>query len=374
MSPDEFRAEFRDIRTPSESVRDPESGLFARIREWNDLFPWLKLGRTLRLAGSPPLVLFTFLCLGLWWLGESWILAESAPRRELWSPEEWSSDDAMFGAVVHPMETVTRLAYMTSPSSIYQLPARTVAWRFLVGTCWSLLVWTPVALLLTRQGGLLTAGRPMMSLRAGLRHAFSRMPRAWLTALVPSACLAMIALMIFVIGKVCQWVEGVAVIEIALAIVLALIAITCGLLAFGSHFAIPLGWAALANEQNPDPLDSLSRGYEYLLRRPLQLAAYLILSFLMIFVIWALVSGIAAAATSVAEMALVTSGGPPSLIGRVTTVLSWFPVAVAVTLGWGLVGGVYLLLRCDAGGQEVEDIWMAPLKPPPPLPSLPSTG
>ena len=359
MSPDDSRA----ARTPFDSRRNPESGLFERIREWNDVFPWLRLARTLRLAGSPPLVLLTFVCLGLWWQGESLILVESAQR---------VADDTMFGNAARPIETVARLAYATSPSSVYQLPARTVAWRFLVGTGWSLLVWTPVALLLTRQGGLLTAGRPMMSLRAGLQHAFSRMPRAWLTALVPTACVAMIALLIFVLGKMGQWVQGVAVIEIPIAIVCALIAIACGLLAFGSHFAIPLGWAALANEQNPDPLDSLSRGYEYLLRRPLQLVAYLVLSLVMILVIWALASGIAAAATSVAGMVLGTGEGSPSLMRRVATVLNWFPIAVVVTLGWGLVGGLYLLLRCDAGGQEVEDLWIPPVKPQPPLPSVPT--
>ena len=59
------------------------------------------------------------------------------------------------------------------------------------------------------------------------------------------------------------------------AAIAALLAIPCGVLVFGANFAVPLGWAAMAVEREPDPLDALSRGYEYLYRRPLQLVMYL---------------------------------------------------------------------------------------------------
>ena len=363
MNPDDSRPVF----ARSDAHRHPELGLFERIHEWNDVFPWFRLARTLRMAGSPPLVLLTFLWLGLWWLGAWWILGESGRNHD-----RWIADQSALGAAARPIETVVRLAYTTSPSSLHGVLARPVAWRFLLGTAWSLLLWAPLALLLTRQGGLLTAGRPMISLGSGLQQAFSRMPRAWLTALVPAACVAMIAVLLFVFGKLCQWIEGIAAIDVVLAILLSMIAIASGLLAFGSHFAIPMSWAALANEQNPDPLDSLSRGYEYLLRRPLQLVAYLILSLIIVLVIWSLATGVASAGTSVSHVVLGNDAEGSSLTNRVATVLSWFPVAVAVTLAWGLVGGSYLLLRCDAGGQEVEDIWVPPLKPEPPLPSVPT--
>ena len=162
-------------------------------------------------------------------------------------------------------------------------------------------------------------------------------------------------------------------IESLLAILVAVIAVLCGLLAFGSHFAIPLGWAALAQERSPDPLDSLSRGYEYLFRRPLHLIGYGTLALVLVLMIGGLATGVAAAGVSVSEIALGSNASAQSLVQRVAGVLTWLPIAVAVTLAWGLIGGVYLMLRCDAGGQEVEDIWMPPVTPRVPLPKVPNT-
>jgi hypothetical protein len=199
------------------------------------------------------------------------------------------------------------------------------------------------------------------------------MLRAWLTALVPTACLVMILLFIYLLGVIGRLTEGIVVIEIIVALMVALAAIVGGLFAFGSHFAIPFGWAAIANEQNPDPLDSLSRGYEYLFRRPLQLAAYILISLLILLVVGGLVWGVAWSASQLTHVVLLQHEASQSLLERTILVISYFPIAVMLTLGWGLVGGVYLLLRHDAGGQDVEDIWIPPVRPQSPLPTVPST-
>ena len=49
---------------------DLEAGLLARVREWTDVFPWLRLGRTLRVAGSPPLVFLMATTFAVWCLGQ----------------------------------------------------------------------------------------------------------------------------------------------------------------------------------------------------------------------------------------------------------------------------------------------------------------
>ena len=53
-----------------------ETGLLGRVREWTDIVPWLRLGRTLRVAGSPPLVLLTAVTFAFWWLGQRLIFGE----------------------------------------------------------------------------------------------------------------------------------------------------------------------------------------------------------------------------------------------------------------------------------------------------------
>ena len=350
--------------TRSRSRRDPESGLFERTREWYDLFPWMRLVRVLRLAGSPPCILLTFLCLGIWWFGQQQILAAVG---EIPSDRKIS---ARWSAVASPFVESTDVAFETSPTWIYALPLKSQALRWLLATAWTLIVWTPIALLLMRQGALLTAGRSMAGLREALGIASARVPRAWVAALVPTICVAVIALPVFLLGLAGTWVGRIEWLETAVAIAMALVAILAGVLAFGAHFAVPLGWAAIASESNPDPLDSLSRGYEYLLRRPLSLLLYGALGMVLTFVVAALASGIASAAVMVVEVVLQYSDDSESLLNRTANILHWFPVAVAVTRAWGLVGGVFVLLRRDAGGQEVEDVWIPPAEPAPPLPSL----
>ena len=51
------------------------------------------------------------------------------------------------------------------------------------------------------------------------------------------------------------------------------------------------------------------------------------------------------------------SGCSPNVSLIAQRIFGAFPTVVVLTLLWGLVGGVYLLLRYDAGGQEVEDLW-----------------
>ena len=349
-------------------VQDPETGMFERLREWNDLFPWFRLTRTLRMAASPPLVLLTIAAVGIWLAGQWMILGDRIPLAGV-----DHGGQGAWGAAYRPARWFTGLAYLTSPSTLHQLPARSVGWRWLLGSFWSLLIWTPLGLLLARQGALLTAGRPMVGLKSGLQLAVQRMMRAWVVALVPLLCVAAISLLLFLAGKLALLLEGVPGLEMLAAVIVAILAIPCGLLAFGSHFAIPLGWAALVNEQHPDPLDSLSRGYEYFLRRPLQLVGYCLLALLLLSIIGLLAAGVSASAISVttAVLGMGSDGNAPMLVRRVAALLSWFPVAVMVTLAWGLSGGIYLLLRRDAGGQEVEDVWLPPSDPQPPLPSLP---
>ncbi len=125
------------------------------------------------------------------------------------------------------------------------------------------------------------------------------------------------------------------------------------------------------NEQDPDPLDALSRGYEYLFRRPIQLVFYVLFSVLLLTVVGSLASAVAWSASEIATSALWFVGSSDAL-QRITSSILWrFPAVVVLTLTWSLVGGVYLLLRYDAGGQEVEDLWQPTPPERPSLPDLP---
>ena len=80
------------------------------------------------------------------------------------------------------------------------------------------------------------------------------------------------------------------------------LAVPAGLLAFGALFAIPLALVAMVNESDPDLFDSLSRGYEYLMRRPLSIVWYSLVCILLIYVISQFLSGIAFASQTLSAL------------------------------------------------------------------------
>ena len=247
-----------------------------------------------------------------------------------------------------------------------------VWWKTLLGIGWSVFVWTPVAILLSRQGGLLTAGRSLMPLSAALSLALSRTLAGWLAAVVPLGCIGVFAVLIMMIGWISGLFGDITWLNSILAGVTLLFAIPCGLLAFGANVAIPLSWGALANERDPDAMDSLSRGYEYLFRRPLHLAAYLLISAIIASIVSILAVGVTRTAIQINSQLLKFADAADGMVITSTDLLGHLPVVVLLTAIWSLLGGVYLLLRYDAGGQEVEDLWQADACPKPPLPSIPS--
>jgi hypothetical protein len=329
---------------------DLESGLLTRVREWPDVFPWIRLGRTLRAAASPTLIALTSLAFAIWCGGNEWL--ESSPQAATSDVE--IAANGLSGRLNELQQYLQSLIATTS--------IRTEStWWLVAELLWSILIWTPVALLLSRQGALLTAGRTMVGFRQGLSLSLQRTPAGWLAAIVPLACTIMIGLMILVVGWVAKISGGITFIATAFSIIAVLIGIPCGVLAFGSNVAVPLSWAALANEPDPDALDSLSRGYEYLFRRPLQLVLYVIVSMVILGIVGLLATGIAEAASAVTQFMLGWGGSPEGVTRAVQAIYRQLP----------FVGGVYLLLRYDAGGQEVEDIWRPTPVPALPLPKLP---
>jgi hypothetical protein len=312
--------------------------------------------RVLRVAGSPPLLLLTAVVFGIWLIGQRVILGEAA------SPEfsATTTDNA---------QSLADYFRVLVPTSVFN-PDQS-GWRLVAMLFWSIFVWTPLAMLLARQGALLTAVRSLMALGPGVSLATRRAPSGWLAALVPFLCVLPFVAILLVIGWCSTWFADIRSLRLIAANIGALIALPAGLLAFGSYVAIPISWAALINEQEADPLDALSRGYEYLFRRPVQLVFYALFSVVLLTIVGSLASAVAWSASEIATSTLWFAGASDAL-QRITSSILWrFPAVVVLTLMWSLVGGVYLLLRCDAGGQEVEDLWQPQAAERPSLPELP---
>ena len=188
---------------------------------------------------------------------------------------------------------------------------------------------------------------------------------------VPLACVCVIGFALLLTA----WASRMgAWIETPLSLFAALIAVVCGILAFGSYFAVPIGWAALVNEKEPDVLDSLSRGYEYLYRRPMQMAMYWCIAIVILLVVVFFAEGVGLVGAKVSVTMMELAGASDSMIATTRSHLRLFPFVVSMTLFWSLAGGIYLLLRRDAGGQEIEDLWQPTSLPTKPLPKIPTNN
>lgn len=337
---------------------DLEASLLSRFREWVDLLPWLRLLRVLRVAGSPPLLMLTAVMMGIGILGQQLIIGVGHTSQV--------SSDVGINA-----RWMTEHLRWFVPASVFA--PHFAGWWYPLTVAWTMVVWTPMAMLLARQGALLTAGRSMMPLREGFQHAAVRSPSGWLTALVPLLCILPLAASLGFLGWAAKWLVNFQPGQVIAGVIAALVALPCGMLAFGSLIAIPISWAALVNERQSDPLDALSRGYEYLFRRPIHLAIYTALSLVLLTIVGGLATAVAIAATEIVIAVLNYVGAPAEMRQVSQNVLASFPNVVALSLLWSLIGGVYLLLRWDAGGQEVEEIWEPTVAHRVPLPELPRT-
>ena len=344
---------------------DPEKGLIERVREWTDVFPWLRLGRVVRVAASPVLFAIVFIAFAIWsTVAAKWILVEQAVVADVVDPS------APIIAIRQPTILDMSVIWLRAARLLPMVDLYAVnRWRIVTFCVWTLICWTPVALLLARQGAVLTAGRDLQDSGATLKRSFQLTPKAWLSAMVPFACVLCFCIVIMFVAWIGRLFAGVAFLEHLMAMFVAIIALPCGILGFGALGAVPLGWAALANESDADALDSLSRGYEYVYRRFLKLALYLFLCGGMLALVYYLASGIAFAASSIANLATSVVGAQ-FLTERVDKLFSSCPLLIAILLFWSLMGGVYLLLRRDAGGQDVEDLLQPAPLPKPPLPEL----
>tara|TARA_R110002049_G_scaffold27321_2_gene94264 strand:+ start:484763 stop:485863 length:1101 start_codon:yes stop_codon:yes gene_type:complete len=344
----------------------PEGGVLARLREWTDVFGWLRLVHVLRIAGSVTALGTVAITLAIWVLGVQWI---GNPKE----PDEF----ARFGTAVQVsglQSVVGRYAVATPSSLLDRRDFPSSLRRSLLFVVWSTFTWAPAMLYLMRQGALLTAGRSLADAKEAAGLAIRRTPLAWLIATIPLVCGLAVGISVMLLGLISRVSMGVQWIEFFFAVGIAIVSIVGGVLLFGANFSVLLGWTSLINEEQPDALDSLSRGYEYLYRRPLHLAMYLAIALIPLWVVVRLSAGITQSAAHLCQRMLSASGASDNVRDMASQLMFQFPTVVAITLAGGLLGGIYLLIRCDAGGQEVEDVWIASAASRPSLPALPNSA
>lgn len=346
-----------------------EPGFLLRLRTWRDALPWLCVGDALRPATSVLSWLVVAVAVSLTLLLENFLTGPNG-----WVPGAYAetsyahpaleqtiaSLDAWIGGVLS-MLVPPWAEFLARPSSFQNFGLHAVHFFCLA------LIWLAPGGYLMRQAALSAAGRATTGLVETVRLTISRGP-AFLSVLVVP-WLVMLACWVYfwlvdwlgTLPVAGSWIAGIFGI---LGLPLALAA---GIIGFGSCFAIPMAWAAISIEREGNGFDGISRGYEYVLRRPLQLIGYLTIACLIL----AVLHGLAVGVTEFALAAMQHGANQSTPNQWSTTIISHIPTVVAFTAGWCLVSWLYLLLRRSANHQEIEDVWEPARPAASPLPSLP---
>jgi hypothetical protein len=312
---------------------DPESGLLQRARTWRDVLPQLVMLNSLRVAGSP-------LFVGLWLIVATIDFALLSAGQVVLPAQ---LREGLLGIASGPASKVAEALNDWSPLKMGLL---------LVAILIALI---PMALTM-RAGAIYAAGREGESVTAGVKFVAARFLTLLTVFALPIVCsvgllvpIAANALVERVPGVGTALSELVAVVTVPFAILL-------GLIAAGTAIAIPLGWAAVAIEKRNDAFDALSRGYEYLYRRPVQCFLGIVLNVLLTSLVSAIAFAVATASSLGCSLVYRLFSGEQQLPVVMQIALGNLPVAVAFAAWFANLGALYLLLRQFANQQEIEDI------------------
>jgi hypothetical protein len=425
---------------------------------WNELFRWLLLLRSIRIAlmarvmglGAVGLIATT-----LGWRVISWVFSASVdPVLAQWRGDvsDWlwnktpefsiatsvHGADELFAAAVRGLveAPVTLWLYMARPFiDLFRSDLTAIGFLcLLLCGIWELLVWGLIGGAITRIAALKFTRDEAPDVLSALAHAASKISSYSLAPLLALGGAAVFGLQLMVLGWLMRFSFFAMLAGFVWPFVLML-GLMMAILLLGALAGWPLMWATVSVE-GTDAFDALSRSYAYTFQRPLRLLWYVVFATILAAVSMFVVKLFAASAISlgswsirwgideptyhsiisppnaVAEQA--TPSGipllsfPPSVSGEPTFTASapsqskptpaaessgmrgiagkaiefWKSLLGALAAGyqagflWVAAVGVYLLLRKDIDGAEMDEVYVEDEQEygMPPLVDNPATG
>jgi hypothetical protein len=277
-----------------------------KVREvaWNELFPWMILLRSVRIALMARV--FILGALGLlttmfgWWVLANMFSGSTDPvvmewRRNvdlgIWEdsmhrgvPNPWVNTAAQSAGEVFESAANSMLIrapiniwlYITRPFfQMFQGDLTATGFLFLL-LCgvWELLAWGLFGGAITRIAALKFTRDEAPGIVAALRHSASNILSYSLPPLGALAGTAVFALQLVALGAIMRADIGAFAVAIAWPFVL-LLGLMMSVLLLGALFGWPLMWATVSVE-GTDAFDALSRSYAYTYNRPLRLLWYVL--------------------------------------------------------------------------------------------------
>ncbi len=372
-----------------------------RVRHiaWLDVFPWLRLLKCPRLSLTTSLVVLGF----LGWLGMSagwrffaycWSGSEDpVVQQGLGSLQRWPWEFPVnqYGSPVLQLPSYDTIANSSSKlvetATTFSLPALALFdirlsfsgfCFYLLCTIWAILVWSIFGAAITRIAALALTREHKLGLRGGLSFGLLHWPSFAGGPALPLAACLLLAIPLLMLGWIAQLDAGAFFVSIIWPLALVVGGLIA-LLALGLFLGWPLMWPTISTEAT-DSFDGLSRAYSYTLHRPLRYFGYVlfagILGMLLLCIVSfvvALIQGMAywglsigAGAARVKEIALdgIAAEQGTMFRGAHHTFAFWshllqlVPLAVTASYFWTAMTQIYLLLRRDEDGAELDEVFL----------------
>ncbi len=388
------------------------------VREivWREVFPWLLLARSFRISvqvwqlilGSAGVLVTIF---GWWLLALAFGGTAEAPLKD-WLADykscPWKST-VVVSTPTGPIAVVpqasaaqtlvpTNEAWQGGAPRLGLYPANpfTGAWQqlrapfqslfrgdlgitglsFLLLAClWATAVWALFGGALTRRAALQLGREENLGLRAALGYAAGKWQSYFAAPLLPLLGVALAATPVWLLGLLMRLDLGVLLAGIVWPLAL-LAGVFMALLLLALLFGWPLMWPTISTEAT-DSFDALSRAWSYVYHRPLHYLFYAAVTAFLGGLGWLFVEKFAEAIIYLPEWAASWGAGserfavlqgladrPPGAMARWgdTLINFWNGCVRLVALGfvysyfWTASTAIYLLLRRDDDGTEIDDI------------------
>ncbi len=398
------------------------------VREvaWRELFPWLLLFRTFRLAIHPTLLTIALLAaivtpLG-WSLGraifrvyppnpENPLAVPEGERPESWLQLMADADEReRLPGVNRPptIDLVTRLQpqnwsrtspvlyvyerFSTPILRMYRTATSLQGFAFYsFGTLWTLAVWSLAGGMITR----MTAIELGREEQASLKNAFRLSLRRWFdyftAPLYPVLGTLLLAICCVPVGWLLYSSDVGVIIAGLLWIFVILAGAVMAMLLLWLFIGWPLMWPAISAEETGDSFEAMSRSFAYAFQRPLHYLFYVVLAAAFGLVGWAVVDFACYLTLEAAHWAVSWGAWHERMLEIETTQkpaegvtalwvgvmmlrgLETIPLAIseafAYSYFWVAATVIYLLLRQQLDRAEFDDVWLEEDAPRFPVPS-----
>lgn len=382
-----------------------------KLREvaWTELFPWLILVRSVRIAlmarvmvlGAAGLIAVT-----LGWRLIGWVFSGSDdPVVAQWRVEasHWvwqnsaefsiamsarSADEIFRSAASGLLEAPVALwLHLTRPFvDLFRADLTSLGFLYLL-LCgvWELLVWGVAGGAITRIAALKFTRDEAPGLLAAVKHAAGKVLSYSLPPLVALAGAAVFAIQLLVLGLLMR-LELIAMLAGLVWPFVLLLGLLMAILLIGALVGWPLMWATISVE-GTDAFDALSRSYAYTYHRPWRLIWYVLFVAVLAVASMFVVKAFAATAIALGDWSIdwgldeatirevvAPVDGEASAVEKPelgvllstarSTIHFWKSMMAALAAGyqagflWVSAVGVYLLLRRDIDGVPLSDVYI----------------